>query len=178
MIKEHLIVHHSATPDGTVLRDFDAIKRYHIEHNGWRDIGYHWVVELVNGEYVAIPGRPEDDTGAHCIGHNDDSIGVCLVGDYSVVEPPEAAYLALEGVIRDVRSRHPLKRVGGHGEYEATVCPGKINTVRLHKLLEEDKIQAAINKVQDRAGLEEQTIQFLLAYKYGEELLIKLAAVM
>ena len=39
-------------------------------------------------------------------------------------------------------------------------------------------VQAAIDTVQEVAGLEEQTIEYLLRYQYGEQLVKKLAEVM
>ena len=39
-------------------------------------------------------------------------------------------------------------------------------------------VQAAIDTVQEAAGLEEQTIEYLLRYQYGEQLVKKLAAAM
>ena len=43
---------------------------------------------------------------------------------------------------------------------------------------QDPEVQAAIEKIQTKAGLEEKTIEYLLAYKYGEQLVKKLAAVM
>ena len=40
------------------------------------------------------------------------------------------------------------------------------------------KVQAAIEKIQTKAGLEEKTMEYLLAYEYGEELVKKLAKAM
>ena len=39
-------------------------------------------------------------------------------------------------------------------------------------------VQNAIDTVQEIAGLEEQTIEYLLRYQYGEQLVKKLAEVM
>ena len=39
-------------------------------------------------------------------------------------------------------------------------------------------VQNAIDTVQEVAGLEEQTIEYLLRYQYGEELVKKLAQAM
>ena len=39
-------------------------------------------------------------------------------------------------------------------------------------------VQAAIDTVQEAAGLEEQTIEYLLRYRYGEQLIRKLAKAM
>ena len=40
------------------------------------------------------------------------------------------------------------------------------------------EVQDAIDTVQECAGLEEQTIEYLLRYQYGEELVKKLAKAM
>lgn len=40
------------------------------------------------------------------------------------------------------------------------------------------EVQAAIETIQTKAGLEEQTIQYLLDYQYGKALVKKLAASM
>ena len=39
-------------------------------------------------------------------------------------------------------------------------------------------MQNAVDTVQEVAGLEEQTIEYLLRYQYGEQLVKKLAATM
>jgi hypothetical protein len=129
-----IIIHHSATTDGLVLKDFDAIKRYHINHNGWRDIGYHYVVESVSNQYQIIPGRPENDDGAHCIGQNSQSIGICLVGNFIEQEPPEAQIQTLIYLIKDIYSRHGQLPIYGHRDFYATSCPGKLNIERVRKL--------------------------------------------
>ena len=43
---------------------------------------------------------------------------------------------------------------------------------------QDPEVQAAIEKIQTKAGLEEKTIEYLLAYKYGEQLVKKLAEAM
>ena len=42
----------------------------------------------------------------------------------------------------------------------------------------DEEVQAAITKVQQKAGLAAETMQYLLAYEYGTDLVIKLAAAM
>lgn len=68
-----IIVHCSDTAGGTV----DTIRKYHIHEKGWDDIGYHYVIHR-DGEIAQ--GRDVEKVGAHCYGHNDDSIGVCMIG--------------------------------------------------------------------------------------------------
>ena len=70
-----IIVHCSATREG---RDYTVgdITSWH-RQRGFNTIGYHYVIYR-NGEIHA--GRNEDVIGAHCVGHNRNSIGVCYVG--------------------------------------------------------------------------------------------------
>lgn len=69
-----LIVHHSASSLGTTLED---VRGWHLER-GFDDIGYHFVIE---GDGALRYGRPVHLQGAHAKGANEDSIGVCLVGN-------------------------------------------------------------------------------------------------
>jgi len=120
---EVIIIHHSATKDGTT-KDFNAIKRYHVENLGWRDIGYNWVIERVNGVATVIQGRSENISGAHTKGMNDKSIGICVVGNYDKDNVSTDMYNELVDLIADIRSRYgdlPLKQ---HSDYANKTCPG------------------------------------------------------
>ena len=73
---DKIIIHCSATPPH---KDFSAedIRDWHVKGNKWSDIGYHYIVKLDGSmEY----GRPIEVPGAHCKGHNQDSIGICYIG--------------------------------------------------------------------------------------------------
>lgn len=54
-----------------------AIRKYHVEHNGWRDVGYH---RFVRKSGLIEVGRPLFTTGAHLQGAND-TLGICVAGD-------------------------------------------------------------------------------------------------
>lgn len=72
---QHLVVHCSFTP-----ADLDIgvaeIRDWHRER-GWLDIGYHLVIRR---DGTVELGRPLNAVGAHVYGHNETSIGICLVG--------------------------------------------------------------------------------------------------
>ena len=80
---EKIIIHHSLTEDNVMLSSFDAIRRYHMQTNGWSDIGYHWLLEKVNNKWIWRPGRPEKVSGAHTKeqGMNYKSIGTLRSGE-------------------------------------------------------------------------------------------------
>lgn len=136
-----LVVHHSKTPDGRRL-DTTAIRRYHVQHNGWDDIGYHYLVE--RDEYGAIQvihGRPEDRTGAHCRGHNQHTIGVCFVGDFDVTTPTDELLETAAMHLWPVMRRHGLTAsdlVGDRDHHPAKTCPGsKFDLDRLRAVVNE-----------------------------------------
>ena len=86
----NIIIHCSDSRWG----DAEVIRMWHTDPkpagNGWADIGYHCVI--LNGyrkgsvnydesaDGLIQPGRPMEKIGAHCYGHNKDSLGICLIG--------------------------------------------------------------------------------------------------
>lgn len=118
-----IIVHCSATLEG---RSFNAadIDRWH-RQRGFSQIGYHYVV-LLDG--VIERGRPEEVVGAHCKGHNRQSIGVCYIGGLDSSNKPKdtrtaAQRHALRQLMRELKQRFHAATVHGHCEFAAKACP-------------------------------------------------------
>lgn len=103
------------------------------KQRGWRCIGYHHVI--TNGvihsgtaynqddDGVVQAGRPVDAIGAHCLGHNADSIGICLIGQHHFTANQFKALLSL---IASYRGRFGITadHVRGHREYDSgKTCP-------------------------------------------------------
>jgi N-acetylmuramoyl-L-alanine amidase len=83
---EWIVVHTSATADKQgrpVDASAEQIRRYHQEHNGWKDIGYHYVVRM--GGSIE-KGRPVELEGAHVGGFNAKSIGICCSGHGDIAD--------------------------------------------------------------------------------------------
>jgi len=120
-----IILHHSATVDGTTF-SWSAIKRYHTETKLWLDVGYHAGIELVNDDFFAIMGRPWDMAGAHTVGQNSWSLGLCFVGNYDLVEPDEDMLREGAKVVRLWRKLYEIPRseIHKHSEYANKTCPG------------------------------------------------------
>jgi hypothetical protein len=103
---------------------------YHMDHNGWDDIGYNFLV-ISAPDYPAIDGlifegRGRDIIGAHAYGHNTPWIGVqvAIGGD----QAPSPKALASVRYLHDtfvVAAGHGLGQVG-HKDGVATACPGLI----------------------------------------------------
>lgn len=109
-----LVVHCSAT-QASLDVGATEIRKWH-KAQGWRDIGYHWVIRR-NGNIE--PGRPEDQAGAHAEGYNANSIGVCLVGGGNAqgrgednFEPVQKQ--SLQVLLGMLRERYPNTQILGH----------------------------------------------------------------
>lgn len=81
-IVTHIVWHSvgAATKKGTPYvsdPSIDDIRRYHMAHNGWSDVGYHFGVRL-NGRVEK--GRPVAIAGSHVGGFNRNSIGIVFSG--------------------------------------------------------------------------------------------------
>ena len=70
-------------------------------------------------------GRPENVQGAHTIGYNAISIGVCFEGNFETETMSDAQYNSGAKLVRDILKRYPNVKIGGHREYDTTSCPGK-----------------------------------------------------
>lgn len=71
------IIIHCSDSDNPAHDDISVIRKWHIEERGFIDVGYHYFITK-NGEIQK--GRELWQVGAHCKGHNEDSIGICLSG--------------------------------------------------------------------------------------------------
>jgi len=128
-----IIIHCSATPpDWRAGQPAEAkvaeIRRWHVEERGWSDIGYHY---LIDRDGTLVEGRPVERMGAHVRGHNDGTIGVCLLGGHGSsatdafddhFTPAQAR--ALLKLIRSLEAEHGDLAVTGHNDYAAKACPG------------------------------------------------------
>lgn len=119
-----LIVHCSATkPDMDI--GADEIRDWHVNDNGWSDIGYHWVIR--RGGTIDV-GRDEEIQGAHARGHNADSIGVCMVGGINDAGDPDCNFTAdqwaaLEAVVRSALDQYGDLQIIGHRDVSTKDCP-------------------------------------------------------
>lgn len=118
-IKE-LIVHHSASHLDTKIED---IRRWHLKR-GFRDVGYHFVIEA-NPVRIAY-GRDPWQVGAHAP-PNTGRLGLCIVGDNTRPEhawQDEQIHVAM-ALIESIRLVYPRLAVRSHSKVGGTVCPGR-----------------------------------------------------
>lgn len=113
-----IVIHHTATSSSATV---ESIRRYHTAVRGWRDIGYHY---LIDGDGQIRLGRPEWIQGAHVRGHNRDSIGVAVIGNFEQVSFELAQEDSLEVLLLDLLYRYPKAKVLCHSDLANTLCPG------------------------------------------------------
>jgi hypothetical protein len=96
------IILHTSGHCGDTAREIDRRHRA----RGLKRIGFHYVI-CENGKLER--GRPIQVAGAHCLGFNADSVGVCLSGKGEVTIPQ---YLQLFRLLRKLdRKFHPIELV-------------------------------------------------------------------
>lgn len=119
-----IIVHCSATPEGNHF-DNDDIRQWHLAR-GFSDIGYHYVVYLDGSIHR---GRSEAIAGAHCTGHNSNSIGVCYIGGVAKDgKTPkdtrtDAQKESLLNIIKELKQRYPNAQIRSHKDFANKACP-------------------------------------------------------
>lgn len=119
-----IIIHCTATPEGRECT-VTEIRRWHIQR-GFSDIGYHYVIHL---DGRVEEGRNVDIAGAHCTGHNANSIGVVYVGgcgkDGKTPKDTrtDAQKAALANLLLDLRKLYPRATIHGHRDFANKACP-------------------------------------------------------
>ncbi|MGZ4390076.1 MAG: N-acetylmuramoyl-L-alanine amidase, partial [Gaiellaceae bacterium] len=149
----YAVVHHTAGSNAYSPAQSAAIVRgieiYHVEGNGWNDIGYNFLVDrygqVFEGRYGGVD-RPV--IGAHSLGFNVGSFGVAVIGDYNSTQISAAARTSLEQLLAwklDLAHVDPLstltwqsggnprfpagvpvflRAISGHRDTNFTDCPG------------------------------------------------------
>jgi hypothetical protein len=158
------VVHHSVSANdyspAHVPAMLRAIQSFHMDVQGWSDIGYNFAVDHWGRIWEAHAGGiTRAIIGGHARGFNTGSVGVVVLGEFSAAAPSTAAVnavgelLAWKFAIHRVDPRtivpytttggtsHPagatvnLPRIVAHRDVGSTACPGnhllaRLNTIR------------------------------------------------
>lgn len=110
----------------------ETIRRWHME-NGWRDIGYNYVIRRDGtrelGRDLDNDGDVIEEVGAHAFGFNANSLGICLVGGKGENGGDEtnftdAQYESLKRLLRELAWKCPGAQIVGHNDLtDAKTCP-------------------------------------------------------
>ncbi len=157
------IVHHTAGRNDYTRAEAAAIVKgiqlYHVQGNGWNDIGYNFLVDRFGTVYEGrFGGIDRNVVGAHAQGFNTGSVGIALLGTYGTTTPSAAAQEAIARLLAwrlDLAHVDPtgflsfisggnerfatgipvlLSGVSGHRDTGFTECPGNALYARLGSL--------------------------------------------
>lgn len=150
------VVHHTASTNAysasqvpSILRSMQA---FHMDGNGWNDIGYNFLVDRFGNVWEGRGGGIDNAViGAHAGGFNTSSVGVSVIGNFSSTAAPSAARESVSRVVGwrlwayrvDPTTRVDftsggstsipagqvvnLPRVVGHRDVGQTGCPGSLH---------------------------------------------------
>lgn len=157
------VIHHTAGASDYTQAEAAAIVRgiqlYHVQGNGWADVGYNFLVDKYGTVYEGRYGGAERNVvGAHAEGFNTGSVGIALLGNYEQTATPKAAEDAIARLLAwrlDVAHLDPLstlsaisggnqrfpaglpvflRAVSGHRDTGFTACPGDTLYARLNTI--------------------------------------------
>src|SRR3990167_6175171 len=147
-----IIIHHELGNNG-----FYSVNEYHRQLWDFKSslnyyIGYQYYINKLG---VVYQGREDDEEGAHCKGKNNNSVGICLQGDFDNERPTAVQIIALKNLILRLMTKwaiHP-KEIYGHRIYASyKSCPGKLfKESELRELFEPNAsyYQSLLNSLQD-----------------------------
>ena len=123
---EVIVIHHAGFPDGDKDSSAEDIHKFHRDVNGWAGIGYHYVIRK---DGTIEQGRRPNMIGAHAYGHNKNSVGICVAGNFNVAKPPRVQMDSLKLLTAWLCQRYklnPMRKgvIVGHRDCNDTACPG------------------------------------------------------
>lgn len=133
-IPKYIIVHHTGGTDTNPLADtshhtFDIVNSWHKKLWEFKSslgyyIGYHYFIDKQGN---IKQGRADTDEGAHTIGMNESSIGICLAGNFDATLPTKEQEKSLGKLLSELCKKHgiPLGNIVPHRAFAQKTCYGK-----------------------------------------------------
>jgi N-acetylmuramoyl-L-alanine amidase len=131
-------IHHSAgswhgTTPSECIRQVRSIQDFHMDERGWSDIAYSF---LICEDGRVYEGRGWTAEGAHTLGYNKVSLGICIIGDYTSRLPAPGAIAAakhlLQSGIHKGYLTHHYELFGHRDGRVGTDCPGDALYADIH----------------------------------------------
>lgn len=121
-----IIVHHDAAarrgPSFDITNSYHKEQQYPVSRLGFY-VGYHYFIEKDGSLRQA---REDNEIGAHTIGQNDKSIGVCLAGNFDIELPTTAQVKTLGKLLLTLTKQYgiPDTEVYPHRKFAQKACYG------------------------------------------------------
>lgn len=121
-----VITHHALSLPTHTVRDVDNWHRVRwpgFTSRAGYHVGYHYVIE---SDGTLTQTRQHDEEGAHTLGMNTSSIGVCFMGNFDLHYPTSAQIETWDGLYRKLQAEYPLIPTKPHRAYANKSCHGKL----------------------------------------------------
>jgi hypothetical protein len=114
----------------------NGIAAFHVDHNGWAGIGYHFLI-MPDGKVIYVSDLSHG--AANVANHNDINFGACFIGDFTKELPTDeqimSAHLLAEWLLEQTPQYPNLndwdRSIRGHKDWgdpktgvNVTACPG------------------------------------------------------
>ena len=114
-ITDTIVIHCSATP-ATMDIGVEKIREWHVDANGWDDVGYH---HIITRDGTLEPARPEEMQGAHAPAANYRSVAICMIGgsnsngdwENNFLDPQ---WVTLKALLLNLIEKYEIKKIIGH----------------------------------------------------------------
>lgn len=128
-----LIVHHSGGTDANPLQDSsnytvaqcdaDHKIRFNMLSRLGHYCGYHFFIDK---QGVVTQTRMDDEEGAHTVGQNLSSLGICLAGNFDATLPTDAQILSLKNLLIQKSAQYSIlpSNVVPHRHFAVKSCYG------------------------------------------------------
>lgn len=123
---DYIVIHCAATPP-TMDVDISTIAEWH-KARGFKEVGYHFFIKR---DGTVQKGRDINAVGAHVVGYNHNSVGICMAGGVALdaVTPEnnftKEQWSSLYLKLREIHTEYPRAVIVGHRDLDAgkKACP-------------------------------------------------------
>jgi hypothetical protein len=117
-----LVIHHSAYYGSGDINSLMEVQSTHREKRKWADVGYHFMVGKGGDIYE---GRDIRVRGTHVEGYNTGSLGICLLGNYTLDTITDPQLNAVQVLLNWLVPYLKPGCIASHRDFNAqTECPG------------------------------------------------------
>ncbi len=168
---KYIIVHHTGGSDSNPLQDssdfsFEQCDNLHKVKFNMKSslgyyVGYHW---YISKDGTAKQARADEDEGAHTIGFNSKSIGICLAGNFDATYPTQPQIDSLKKLINQYTKKYNISKenIVPHRKFAVKSCYGnKLADDWAAKLLDETQVISNEEKITKACKLLTEAVEIL-----------------
>jgi len=117
---KYIVLHCTASSQSATI---SAILRYWKDDRGWKNPGYHFIIEA-NGNVVQLQPIEKPSNGVR--GYNQSSIHVSYIGGKDGIDDrTNKQKIAMAAIVKVLHAVHPTAKILGHRDFPnvAKACP-------------------------------------------------------